>query len=181
MDGVVVQVGDEWIFDASSNRKSASFNDGVMKPEDFGDAVADVASVYFSSDEGKLVSVGRVLPSKDAKSPRAIINELIRGPLPYENCQGVFPTGITTNDILGVRISDRAALINLSSGFYARCQNISFAQERNLVYSLVDTLCDMEAVDRVRIFINGKSADTLADFISIRTSLVANPGLAANG
>ncbi|MDO4549225.1 MAG: GerMN domain-containing protein [Clostridia bacterium] len=179
LDGVVVTIGGEWIFSASSGDRSADFRDGIMRPDDFGDAVGDVAKLYFSDGNGSLKAIDRVLPAQNTNSARALIAELIKGPLPGEDCHSVFPDGVTIDDIIGIRIQDQCALINLTANFYTMCQNLSFVQERGLVYSMVNTLCEMSGVNRVRFYVNSEVADTLTDYISIRSELLANPGLVA--
>ena len=51
--------------------------------------------------------------------------------------------------------------------------------ERNLVYAIVNTLCQLESVSGVRFYIEGLSAETLAGNIYLRSVLLPNPGIIA--
>ena len=69
------------------------------------------------------------------------------------------------------------ALVNLSGNFYRSCQRLSEKAERNLVYALVNTLCALPPVDKVRFFIDGQTVDALVTSICLRSALLPNPGI----
>ena len=77
-------------------------------------------------------------------------------------------------------VSDRIANINLSANFYARCQALNAQQERNLIYAMVNTLAELENIGAVRFFVEGKSVETLADTIYLKTALLPDPGIVDN-
>ena len=71
------------------------------------------------------------------------------------------------------------ARVNLSANFYRSCQNLSPRAERDLVYAMVNTLCALDGIRAVRIYIEGAAADTLAGSVYLRSVLLPNPGLVA--
>jgi spore germination protein GerM len=76
-----------------------------------------------------------------------------------------------------VRIEEGIALVNLSGNFYRSCQQMNEQAERNLVYALVNTLCGLDPVRKVRFFIDGQSVDALVTAVSLRGALLPNPGI----
>ena len=77
-----------------------------------------------------------------------------------------------------MHVEDGTAHINLSAALYSACQSFTPEQERALVYSIVNTLvANSGTILRVQFYIDGAVADTFAGTISIRTPLMANPGL----
>ena len=57
---------------------------------------------------------------------------------------------------------------------------MDYVAERNLVYSIVNTLTELSNVNRVRFFFEGRSAGELANSIYLNTTLLPNPGLIEN-
>ena len=99
--------------------------------------------------------------------------------LPAQNAdlRSAFPAEITASDVLGVEISDDAATVNLSANFYAACQQADDAQERNIVYAIVNALCAFDSVRAVQLLIEGRSIDTLSHNVYLRQPLIDDPGM----
>lgn len=153
--------------------------DGVLSPDDFDSMIGRVAQVYLMDEAtGKLRAVSRALERSAALSPRVLLEQVLAGPLPHEaGVLAVSPEGTGKADIVGVRIEEGVALVNLSGNFYRSCQRLSEEAERNLVYAMVNTLCALSPVDKVRFFIDGQTVDTLATSICLRSALLPNPGI----
>ncbi len=153
--------------------------DGVVGPDDFDSLIGRVAEVYLTdAATGKLRVVSRAIERGAALSPRVLVEQVLSGPGIYET--GVLaaaPQGVSKADIEGVRIENGVALVNLSGNFYRCCQQMDEAAERNLVYALVNTLCGLQPVNKVRFFIEGQSVDALVTAISLRGALLPNPGI----
>ncbi|MEG1604845.1 MAG: GerMN domain-containing protein, partial [Clostridia bacterium] len=133
---------------------------------------------YFSDQDDALVAVKRAVAPQQATSPRALLEQLIAGPFVFDGgALPVFPDGATSADILGLRIENRAVLINISSNLYRLCQQFSPAQERKFVYAIVNTLVNLDGVDRVRFYVGGQVVETLGQSICLKGELLANPGL----
>ena len=82
-----------------------------------------------------------------------------------------------TGRVREVRIEEGMALVNLSGNFYRSCQQMGVEAERNLVYALVNTLSGLNPVNRVRFFIDGQTVDALVTAMSLRGTLMPNPGI----
>ena len=86
--------------------------------------------------------------------------------------QSIYP-----EDLLGVKVSDGIAQINLSASFYRACQSLGERDEHNLVYAMVNTLCELEEIRAVRFYVEGQAADTLGRSIYLKSPLLPNPGI----
>ena len=51
------------------------------------------------------------------------------------------------------------------------------AEERVLVYAIVNTLCALPDVSEVAILIEGERVETLSNGIYLKTALMENPGM----
>ena len=80
-------------------------------------------------------------------------------------------------DVLGVEVGDSVAVVNLSGGFYSRCQMLDSAAERRLIYAMVNALTELEGIGAVRFIVEGVSIDTLVQSIYLRTPLLPDPGI----
>lgn len=153
--------------------------DGVIAPDDFDSLIGRVAQIYLTDQKtGKLRAVSRAMERGAALSPRILVEQVLLGPLPHESgVAAVAPAGTGKADIEGVRIEEGVALVNLSGNFYRSCQQLGVEAERNLIYALVNTLSGLNTVNRVRFFIDGQTVDTLVTTISLRGTLMPNPGI----
>jgi spore germination protein GerM len=179
IDALRVVVGGEALGHADLKDRVLTPADGVISPEDFDSLIGRVAKVYLTDQAtGELRAVRRPLERRAALSARVLMEQVLEGPAAYE--AGVLPVaaqGIGRADIEGVRIEEGVALVNLSGNFYRSCQQMSESAERNLVYALVNTLCELDAVEKVRFFIEGQSIDALVTSICLRSALLPNPGI----
>lgn len=152
---------------------------GLFSPRQFHALTGSSAQLFYANADAMLVRVTRVLPGAE-QTPRALLTALMEAPSSdaTADVQPVFPEGAVAEDILGIRIAGGIAHVNISSELYAMCQSLSAERERALVYAIVNTLVyNVDTVQRVQFYIDGAVADTFAGNISIRTPLMANPGL----
>ena len=113
-----------------------------------------------------------------SESGMGLLTELIRcsgADLP--GLHSVFPEGIAQEDILGVSVENRTAVVNLSGRFYSRCQSLTTQQERLLIYAMVNTLSELEHVGAVSFLVEGEQIESLSQNIYLRTALMPDPGL----
>ncbi len=182
VDGLSVRVGNKRVMSVNSDGgETLSFANGVMAATDFRALVGDVSRVYLSNGEGQLVGCGRVLDPYAAHLPRTLIEQLIEGPKAGETgVEKVMPAGVSSADILGVRVEGELALINLSSNFYRCAQALDEVGERLMIYAVVNTLTDLSGIRKVRFYVEDEAVDTLSQKIYLRVELLRNPGLIEN-
>ena len=182
VDAVRVMVNDEPITICEMGDGIVSFPDGLIRRKVFASRVGGVATLYLVNANNALQPVERAVSTRSAYSPRGLMNELfayagkeiggLRFPLPVS----AYP-----EDLLGIHVASDIAEVNLSADFYRGCQSLGAGDERNLVYSIVNTLCQLDDVSAVRFYIEGVAAETLAGGIYLRSPLLPNPGIIAAG
>ena len=174
IDGVQISVEGSLFREISAGGAVHSFEEGVILRSDFADEIGDVVRLYFRAEEGGLRAVERVVSPIVARSPRLLLLQLMQD---QNGWISAFPDGCSGDDILGVRIADGVAHVNLSANFYRLCQGMDFSAERDLVYAIVNTLTELTNVRGVQFSFEGKLAETLVDAIYLKTVLLRNPGL----
>lgn len=178
VDGLIVVIGDGQLTRTERGGRELIFGGGEMNRQSYPDAVCRLTPVYFSSTDGGLVRILRPLDQKSAASPRVRLNELFEGPASWEaTAARVLPDGVSIDDILGVRMENGEAVINLSSNLYRCCQSLTARQEQSLVYAFVNTLTELPSVSCVRFQVEGETVDYLVSSIFLRGPLMRNPGM----
>lgn len=178
VDGLIVMQGDGQLTRTERDGEEIKFTGGEMSRNDYPDAVCRLATVCMSAQEGGLASVQRPMEQLDAESPRALLGELFKGPAEWEaGAVRMLPGGVSIDDVLGIRIADGEATVNLSSNFYRCCQGLTAQQEKNLIYAVVNTLTGLPSVSSVRFQVEGEAVDYLVSAVYLRGSLLGNPGI----
>lgn len=178
VDGLIVLIGDGQLTRAERDGQELNFTGGEMRRDSYPDAVCRLAVTYMSASDGGLMHLYRPLDQLSAVSPRAILNELFMGPASWEQgAARVLPDGVAIDDILGIRIADGEATVNLSSNFYRCCQSLTAQQERNMIYAMVNSLTELTQVKSVRFQVEGETVDHLVSSLFLRGPLLRNPGL----
>ena len=153
------------------------FADGLMRRSDFSARIGGSAALYFAAPDGNLRRVERAMSRSAAASPKGVLAEMILAGDPGDELESVFPESVLPEDVLGVEVGDSVAVVNLSGGFYSRCQMLDSAAERRLIYAMVNALTELEGIGAVRFIVEGVSIDTLVQSIYLRTPLLPDPGI----
>ncbi len=105
--------------------------------------------LYFANAEkNKLVTEERMVQAASREDvPNLVMEELLKGPA-GNGAVAVIPAG---TELLALEVADRVASVNLSKEYY---QNEDTA-ELLARYSIVNTLCDIEGIDKVKLFVDG--------------------------
>lgn len=177
LEGITAFIGEQQVIEVQQAGQILNFEDGVMRREDFHSAAGRQVKLYFAGEDGGLKLVTRAMDQLSATSPRVLLYELFTGVRAGEDAQNVAPDGLLDTDILGVRIENEQALVNLSANFYRCCQTLDAQAERNLVYAMVNTLTELDGIKTVQFYIEGEVVDVLTQKIYIKAPLMRNPGL----
>lgn len=175
VDGIMVCIDGDPLTGVQGPQGRLHFDGGIMTPAAFNDVVATMSTLYYADDSGMLTPVRWSMDCKSATAPRTLLCSLMEAP--GTGLLPVMPEGVSEADITGIRVEDGCALVNLSGNFYRLCQGMSRQQERLLVYAMVNTLCELEDVDRVRFYVSDQTVESLAGWIYLGTELMPNPGL----
>ena len=179
LDAVRLTIGDTLIERLNIRGQYHDFPDGLMCHSDFSMYSGSVCTLYFAASSGKLVPVQRAVSSERSASAYMLLTQLVSGPSSADSsAAAVMPAGMTSSDILGVSVQSGIASVNFSDAFYRLCQMLNAEEERLLVYSIVNTLCDLPGISSVRILIEGEQIETLSGSIYLMNDLLPNPGFA---
>lgn len=192
LDAVRIMVNNDPITICEFGDSVITFPDGLMRRSDFSVRIGSIATLFLARNAGSapgnevsghknntLLPVECAVSMKSAVSPRTLITELFAySGKPDAEASFPLPEAVFSEDLLGILVEDGIAKINLSANFYRICQSLGEEQERNLVYSMINTLCQLEGIHAVRFYIEGIAAETLAGNIYLRSPLMPNPGIA---
>lgn len=126
--------------------------------------VADYKYVklYFADKDGdKLVPEGRTVTVNSKESTEyVLVNELIKGP----NSSDVLPTIPEGTKVLSVETKEGVCFVNLSKEFKSRHSGGS-AGETMTIYSIVNTLTELDNVKKVQFLIEGQKEEVFIHYI----------------
>lgn len=108
--------------------------------------------LYFANAAGdKLVRSHTVVAyNKNMSLEKIIVSKLIAGPTE----SGLNATLPNTMQVLSVSTKDRVCYVNLSTAFLTDLVNVTGDIP---IYSIVNSLCELDQIDSVRIMVNGDS------------------------
>ena len=153
--------------------KEAEYEDGsiigLLKSNDFTESDSNIGEMnwrnvqlYYADEDGTgLVKVKEILAyNKNMSVEKMIVQRLISGPT-TQNCYSSLPEGVK---LLGVSVVDKVCYVNLSEEFADELVNVASEVE---IYSIVNSLCSLDYIDSVKIFINGDYSKEFKDNISL--------------
>ena len=183
LDGVCVYVGEGQVLRTACPIGELVFPGGIMHRDDFTPYVGERLTVLETGGDGLLAESTRLVNlSETPATARGLISATLDGPEVWETgLTRVAPEGVSGGELLGVTVGDGRALVNFSARFYEACQALSAAQERNLAYALVNSLCTLPEVRSVCFQREGQAVEYLAGSVYLRVPLIPNPGLVSEG
>ena len=109
--------------------------------------------LYFANSTGDaIISAYREkYYSSNMPMERFVVEELIAGP--SGTVEGLYPTLNPETRILGVTTQDGVCYVNLDAGFQKPAGNVS---TEVAIYSIVDSLVELNNVNKVQILVNGE-------------------------
>lgn len=131
------------------------------QPENF------LMTLYFPNCTGGGLTVEhREVERNDRQAAEILMEELLRGPRDTENCAAL-PAG---TQVLDMTIEDGVCRLDLSRAFLSRKD-----PERGKadLYALVNSLCALNEINRVRIQVEGETPESYAD-VSLKNTLTAD-------
>ncbi len=118
--------------------------------------------LYFSDENAEeLVAETRSVTINSKESlEHAIVNELIKGP----EKDGLYPTIPEGTKILSVETKEGTCFVNLSQEFKTKHPGGS-AGETMTIYSIVNTLTELDTIDKVQFLIEGQKQEVFIHYI----------------
>ncbi len=135
--------------DSDSDDVSLILENGLGEEEGLRETV-----LYYRDDKGVLIPLMKKIPWEEGIA-KAALKELVDNPEVREDLQtvGLLPTLPDGTDIIGMSINDGLSKVDFNDSLLT-CE--SEAEEQAMVKSIVYTLTEFEAIDRVQILVNGK-------------------------
>lgn len=136
--------------------------------------------VYFPGKDLKhLERFHHVVRSGRAHNLKTYLEELADGPLKIEQNRALpcFPADMGSEGLLGVEMRDNIAVANFSAEMLYSLEGLQQDELYLFLYSVVNTLCEDEAVRAVQFCFEGEIIDELGIF-SLAMPLYPNIGLA---
>ena len=153
--------------------KEALYEDGsvmgMFKSSDFTSSDNDIrqmdwrnVQLFYADESGtRLVKVKEMLAyNKNMPIERMVVQRLISGPT-TQDAYSALPEAVK---LLGVSVVDKVCYVNLSEEFADGLVNVASEVE---IYSIVNSLCSLDNIESVKIFINGDYSSTFKDNISL--------------
>ncbi|MBR1969193.1 MAG: GerMN domain-containing protein [Clostridia bacterium] len=118
--------------------------------------------LYFPSKDGdSLIKERRTVEVENTLSAeKTVINELMKGSKD-ENSKSAIPEG---TKLLGIETKDNVCFVNLSSDFISRGGTSSLETTLTL-FSVVNSLCEIDNVKSVQILINGETGLEFGNYV----------------
>ncbi len=155
---------------------------GLMKDEDFVDNHGNGAGLnqsvlvklYLTDKDGKMLQETTLKVVIDGLKPleEIVLNELIAGPL--ESQTQLRPVVNSKTKINNIRTYDGVCYVDVNETFLTKPEGIS---DEVAVYSVVNTLCELKGINKVRITVNGNDKksfgkEAMNDFMSLKPELI---------
>jgi hypothetical protein len=140
-------------------------------------AAPSPATLYFPNDEGNLGSVATEAPSEPVELRiQSLVTALIAGP--PGDAVGLFPILPKDTAVAGVLLVDGVAYVDLHSQDGVPPPGVGSADERMILYSLIDTVVlNTSTVERVVVLWNGSQRETFAGHFDTTRPLAADRDL----
>ncbi len=151
---VYMKVGNEDLTDASGGIIGAMTADQFV--DNAGNEINTYENVeltlYFASENGKYLikAIRPVEYNSNISLERVVIEKLIGGP----TADGLYPTINSNTKIVSLAVKDKICYVNLSEDFLNKQSDVL---PEVTIYSLVNTLIELDNVNKVQISINGEN------------------------
>ncbi len=166
VNGVLFLVDGASIADQSGNRIGVlTADDFVENPGEQINAIQEASLVlYFSNStgDGLVKETRNVYYSSNISVEKLVMEQLIDGPT-IENSLATIPS---ETKIINVSVVDGVCFVSLDEAFKNQNYEIS---ENIVIYSIVNTLTELDSVSRVQISINGDTSGKYRDTFDMST------------
>ena len=141
---------------------------GAIAGSDFVDSISDVNSyekveltLYFANEEkdGLVAEKREVFHSMNTSLERLVVEQLLAG-----SQNGGLSVMPKNTKVLNVSLTDNTCYVNLDSGFISGDIDVA---EYIPIYAIVDSLTELQTVNKVQITVNGSADVTYRNVISL--------------
>lgn len=163
VDYVNIYSGEQPLMDSSGNPV------GMLSASDFMDNISDVnayekseLTLYFADESGQHLQAEtrEVMHSINTSMERLVVEQLLEGP----ETEGLKSTIPPDARLLNISVTDNVCYLNFDSAFLNNTLDVA---DEIPIYSIVDSLTQLTAVNRVQFSVNGSPAVMFRDRISL--------------
>ena len=162
IDGNIIELADGIKLSDMESAQYIDDNDSAIAGTDW-----TVIDLYYTNENGdKLIKVKRnVAYNSDVSLESIIVSKLISGPIET----GLYPVLPENTEVLGVTVTNRTCYVNFNEAFATGLVNASGDLP---IYAVVNSLCEREGIESVRIMINGRSDVMFHELTSLDNDFV---------
>ena len=164
INGIRFYVGDEALTDAEGSEVGLMTEDSFI--DNPGEEIQNIQeteiTLYFASEDGKSLvkEVQEVYYSSNVSTEKLVLEHLMEGPQ-SDDALGTIPEG---TQLINVSVMDGICLVNFDEGFLNYDFDIS---EEVVIYSIVDSLAELDTIDTVQISIDGDTSGVYREDFSL--------------
>ena len=128
--------------------------------------------LYFANEDGTaLIATNRTMAyNTNISMERLVVEQLLSGP-GADVADVVYPTINPNTKLLGITVRDGVCYVNFDEGFLTQPYNVSTDVA---IYSIVNSLAELNNVNRVQISVNGETGLLYRETISLTTMFERN-------
>lgn len=164
IDGVVINVEGKPIVSESTGKEFGvlSLENIAFETNDVQNGEKTTITLYFPQKDGdKLIRETRRIKLQSALSlEKAVIGELIKGP-ENDGAARALPVDVK---LIGIETKNNVCFVNFSNEFVSKTASGSLTTTLAL-YSVVNSLCQLENVESVQILVNGENGVEFGNFV----------------
>lgn len=112
--------------------------------------------------------------------PRELLAELMKGPVVTDKKEisPAFLSGISMDDVNTVYLAGDIAVVDFKSSVSEKIKGINRDEEVMMIYSIVNTMTNIEGIKRVQFLLDGERVESLGGgSINVLDPLLRNPGI----
>lgn len=162
IDNVLILVNGDNLKDKDGNIIGIIKKEDIVLDEELTKETDMYVKLYFAEpDYGMLGAEGReITVSQNELTEMRIVKELLKGPGKKDHKKTI----PDETKILSVETKDGTCFVNLSQEFISRNQG-GISSQTLSVYSIVNSLTELNSVDKVQFLIEGQKVETFIDMI----------------
>lgn len=154
-----------------------SASDINLEGEEYSSEMRNIELYFAAKDESGLVRESRTIKITDQQpTEQYIINELIKGTRDKAHHQSLISPKTV---LMSVDIEDNICYLNFKSGFLKENAG-SPEHDRLVIYSIVNSLTELESINRVQFYMDGKRVESFGT-VAIKDCISRDTGMISEG
>lgn len=143
----------------------------MLTVDDSSDTSSISLTLYFTDSNMRyLIPERRTVPyMTEAELPKYIVSQLVGGPT-TNGLQKTLPKGTR---LLDINVDNGICAVDFSADFLNNCPQTAY-EERMTILSVVNSLTDLESVEQVQFYVEGRRQDTYL-FLNLSEPFVSDP------